>query len=1045
MTPRAAPRVLSIPPGAPFLPTLAQALVSGRLIPGFAPREGAAADPLALEAATIFVPTRRAARELRGVLVELSGGSAILPTIRPLGEFDDDEAAFDTRDPSAMDLPPPIPDLDRLLLLARLARAWKRRLPADVAARFDEDVVVPASASDAVWLARDLARLMDEIETEGADWAKLSGLVPGDLAGWWQVTLDFLRIVTLNWPEILAGRGQSNPAAHRDAMIRLEAERIARRPPGPVVAAGSTGSIPATAELLSVIARLPQGAVVLPGLDLGMDARAWNVLAAPQPHPSVLGHPQYGLARLLGRIGLSRDEVQPVLPADSALSLRASLVAEALRPAETTDEWADRRSAFADDDLSGALAGVSIVEAANEREESAAIAVALRLAVEQDGRRAALVTGDRGLARRVSAELLRFGIRADDSGGRPLLGTPPGELLALLLRCAFKPGDPLPIIALLKHPLMRLGLDRARLRRAAETLELVALRGGTGRPDAAALESLLERSLAGLASRRRAPSWTARLSAQRLEEARDVASRLAAALSPLAGLRPGRALPLASLVRATVQALEELGRDTSGDLGELYSGDAGEKIAEALRRLVAAEADFEVDAGDWPDVVDALLAPEIVKPAPGSDPRISIWGTLEARLQSVDTLVIGGLNEGTWPGRPQPDRFMSRLMKTGIDLLPPERRIGQAAHDFVMAMGSSQVVLTRSARAGDSPAVPSRWLQRLLTFAGQSQADRLRRRGARLAAWGRALDDGPADRLAPRPEPAPPLAVRPTRFSVTEIETLRRDPYAVYARRVLGLEALDPLLRDPGAAERGTLFHEILHRFSATGVDPRDPAARDLLLAVGRECFAQAALPADVAAIWWPRFVALSQGIVEWERNRAASVVSRHPELRAGPLAVGASGVTLSGYADRIDVTAGGGMADIVDFKTGSSPSKAQAHTLLSPQLALEGALLMRGAFADLGPLQPADLAFVRLKADGRVEHESILQLQASRKSAAAMSDEAWERLGRLLAHYADPANGYKSRALPFREGDTDGDYDHLARVLEWSAGGESPEEGLLL
>ena len=56
------------------------------------------------------------------------------------------------------------------------------------------------------------------------------------------------------------------------------------------------------------------------------------------------------------------------------------------------------------------------------------------------------------------------------------------------------------------------------------------------------------------------------------------------------------------------------------------------------------------------------------------------------------------------------------------------------------------------------------------------------------------------------------------------------------------------------------------------------------------------------------------------------------------------------------------------------------------------------------------------------------------------MSEEAWARLESLLIHYRDPETGYLSRALPFREGETDGDYDHLARVLEWSAGGDSPD-----
>ncbi len=1035
-----APRVLSIPPGAPFLPTLARALLDGALISGYR-FDG---DPLALAGVTIYVPTRRAARALRGTFVDLMGGkAAILPLIRPLGEFDEDEALFETDAPEsagALGLAPPIPAIERLLALAPLVRLWKSRLPAEVAARFQEEVVVPASAADAIWLARDLAALMDEIETEGSDWEKLAGLVTGNLAGWWQVTLDFLKIVTDNWPQFLQERDRSNPAAHRSALIRLEAARLRRNPPaGPVIAAGSTGSIPATAELLKTIAALPLGAVVLPGLDLTMDDASFAAISAADARPALLGHPQYGLAKLIGRIGVTRRDVEEI--GGNPLARRAELVGEALRPAETTELWGEARARFTATDTTEALAGVALVEAANERDEAAAIAIALRHAVAEPGKRAALVTGDRALARRVSAELLRFGIVADDSGGTPLSQTAPATLLGLALEAALRPGDPVALLSLLKHPLLGVGLDRPAVRHAAEVIELVALRGGTGRPDVAGLPASFEERLVGLGAQGRPPFWLPRLSGRAIEAARGLAARLTEALSPLVALRHEPETDIATLARASVVALENLGRGEDGGVGRLYAGDAGEKLAEFLRGLVSATASFSFAAAEWPDVMAALAASETVKPSRGTDRAIAIWGALEARLQSVDMLVIGGLNEGVWPRKAESDRFMSRLMKTGIDLDPPERRIGLAAHDFQMAMGAPKVVLARAARAGDAPAVASRWLQRLLTFVGKDHAGEMRRRGEQLLSWAKALDAGEKRDFAPRPAPRPPVAARPRHFSVTEIETLRRDPYAIYARRILGLMPLDPLVRDPGAAERGTLFHEILHRFSGTIADPRDPAALETLLAIGRACFGEAALPADVEAVWWPRFEKLAAGILEWERGRADAVRHRYAEERAEKTPVGQSGTTLSGYADRVDLLAGG-MADILDYKTGYSPSKKQAHTLLSPQLALEGALLRQGAFRSLGKREPSQLAFVRLKPNGEVFEESILEYNRQPRTAADLSQEAWARLEKLLVHYDDPAAGYLSRALPFREGETDGDYDHLARVLEWSAGGDAPDEG---
>ncbi|RUU06779.1 double-strand break repair protein AddB, partial [Mesorhizobium sp. USDA-HM6] len=814
-----------------------------------------------------------------------------------------------------------------------------------------------------------------------------------------------------------------------------------RNPPaGPVIAAGSTGSIPATAELLGVIAGLPNGAVVLPGLDRELDDASFAAITALGARPATLGHPQYGLAKLIGGISVPRRDVEEIGTAARPLALRAALVGEALRPAETTERWTETRPRFSADDVEQALAGVTLVEAANERDEAAAIAIALKRAVEVPGKHAALVTGDRALARRVSAELLRFGVVADDSGGMPLANTPAASLLRLALNAAFRAGDPVGLLSLLKHPLLGLGLERQTVRKAAELIELVALRGGTGRPDAASLGELFGTRLAELSGDTRQPFWFSRLTVRGIEQAQGVLSRLTDALLPLTAMRAEKGADIATLTRASVVALETLGRSADGSLTELYAGDAGEKLAELLRGLVAASSPFTFAAGEWPDVMEALVAPETVKPAQGTDRNIAIWGALEARLQSVDTLVIGGLNEGVWPRKPESDRFMSRLMKTGIDLEPPERRIGLAAHDFQMAMGTEAVVLTRSARSGDAPAVPSRWLQRILTFIGKDQAAALSRRGDALLGWARALDAGDRKDFAARPQPKPPLRLRPQHFSVTEIETLRRDPYAIYARRILGLMPLDPLIRDPGAAERGTLFHEILHLFSRRVEDPQAPGALASLIEAGRISFAEAALPPDIEAVWWPRFEKLAENIIEWEHTRAEAVARRFAEERADKTVVGRTGVTLSGYADRVDLLAGG-MADILDYKTGSSPSKAQAHTLLSPQLALEGALLRRGAFKELGICEPSQLAFVRLKPNGEVFEESILEYNRKPKTANELAEEAWARLERLLFHYADPTTGYLSRALPFREGEADGDYDHLARVLEWSAGGASEDE----
>ncbi|WP_407975975.1 double-strand break repair protein AddB [Brucella pseudogrignonensis] len=1040
------PKLFSIPSGTAFLPAFAKALLEGRLIEGF---PGNASDPLALANATIYVPTRRAARALRSILVDMNPAkSAILPTIRPLGDVDEDAAFFNAATSGVFDLNPPIGKAERLLLLARLIRPWRESLPAHVRALFGvDDVSVPATTSDAIWLARDLAGLMDQVETDNAKWSELASIAPDDLADWWQVTLGFLDIVTKLWPEILEERKLSNPAAHRNELIWGEVRRLRDHPPqGPVIAAGSTGSIPATAELVSVIARLPQGAVVLPGLDRDLDEGAWNLLGASDDNPSTFGHPQYGLHKLLQAIGVLRKDVEHIedMPVNKRVLER--VVSEALRPAETTDAWSllNRDADMQPQALLQSAQKIDLIETANEREEALAVALALRDAISDENKTAALVTADRNLARRVVGELARFGIDADDSGGRHLRDIETATLMRLMVETVFNPGDPVALLALVKHPMLRLGGKRIDRRLAAETLELVAFRGGTGRASIIDLPAFFDRRMEESANQSWQPAWHATVTPDMIEAARALCVSLSEAVAPLAPFATiNRRTDIGEITRATVEALENLARDESESVTRYYSGEHGEKLASFLRQLVASEAGLDFEAIEWPAILEALMSGETVKPHPGGHPRVFIWGALEARLQTMDTLVIGGLNEGTWPAKTRNDPFMSRPMKAMIALDPPERRTGLAAHDFQMALGMDHVVLSRSQRSDNAPTIPSRWLQRLETVLGSDVTKDMRSRGQRFIHWAREIDQAPDVPFVKRPEPAPPVSARPKHFSVTEIETLRRDPYAIFAKKILKLRPLEPLIRDPAAAERGTLFHDILGHFTEEGIDPLAPDASAQLEEFGRYFFGEMDLPIEIEAVWWPRFTALIPQFLEWERERAYNVQTRFAEISSDKREVESLGITLSGRADRIDLMRDG-TAEVIDYKTGSTPSPRQAHVLLSPQLALEAALLVRGAFRELGSVRASDLTYVRLRAGGEVKPETILKIRnpPSEKTAPAIGEEAWQRLAQLLAEYQNPAKGYLSRALPFRETDLTGDYDHLARVLEWSAGGDAGGEG---
>jgi ATP-dependent helicase/nuclease subunit B len=1057
-------RVLTIPPGAPFLRTLVAAVCNGEVVEGFRlDRE----HPQALAAVTIYVPTRRAVRVLRSEFVNLLGRrSAILPLIRPLGETDDDTGYFDPDSPETLDLADPLSSTSRLLELARLILAWRNKLPEAVRQMHpDSPLAAPASPADAVWLARDLSELIDSIETEEKDWEDLRQLKTEEYSAWWQLTAEFLKIASLFWPARLEELGASSSARHRNALLRVEARRLAAldgHNSDPVIVAGSTGSVPATAELMSVVARIAQGAVVLPGLDQTMPEEDWQEVApldinGQLADPARRSHPQFGLNVLLRKLGVRRDEVIPVGQVPRDLGLRQEILSRALTPAEATSRWSRWRNALAEEDLERAFADVALIEAANEREEASAIAVALRLALERPGMngpsQAALITPDRGLARRVKAELSRFGIEADDTAGTPLMATSQGTLTRLVLETTLRPGDPVALVSLLKHPLARFGLPPEELRIATNALEILALRGGVASVDGSEIESLLDTMLKQHADDYHVPQWRKSLPADAEAPARHLAQAISKAIEPLTSALVGtdgegrlrQPLTLSDWAERTGRALEAIACCPREGFIPLWSDEAGACLANLITSIIETDGIIEADGPQWIDIMDAFMVGEAVKPSAMSHPRVFIFGTLEARLQSMDTLVLGSLNEGTWPSAASGNPFLSRMMKTGIGLEPPERRLGQHAHDFEMANGTRHLIYSRAARQGTAPAVASRWLQRLLALGGKDFAEGLRSRGRPYCQWATALDSGETQEPAKRPEPTVPRDLQPASYSFSEVGRLRRDPYAIYARRVLKLDPMDGFNTDPGAAERGTLYHRIVERFVREGHKAGFPAAEEAMRRMIDEEFDAERLPPHVDAVWRPRFGEVAREYLRWEAERWPGIEKSHTEVRAR-MDIPEIGVSLTGVADRIDLKAGG-VADVIDYKTGSSPTARQARSLLDPQLPLEAAALQAGAFKAVGNRMPENLLYVRLKPGHRFDCEQVNN-EFSKESASnrpkSAQDLAAESIGELTKFVSvlkSGQRGFMSRLVPASAQDYGGEYDHLARVSEWATA-EGDDEG---
>jgi ATP-dependent helicase/nuclease subunit B len=984
------PRVVTIPSGVAFVDALAAGVLAEL-----------GTDPLALAQATILLPTRRACRALREAFLRASAGKPLLlPRLRPIGDVDEDELIDGDALDSGEEVPPAIDPVERHCLLTRLVLQREGGDPG-LAAR----------------LAAALAQLLDSLETEEIPFSALAGIVPDRFAAHWQQTLTFLSIVGEAWPQILAARGLIDPASRRVRLIRALARRWEERPPQhPVYAAGSTGSIPASAALIGVVARLPRSRVVLPGLDRALDDAAW---AAAGEDPA---HPQFGLHQLLARLGLARGDV-----ADwpdgiaSPTAARARLLAAAMMPAARTADW----PSLAFDDA--AFAGIARLEAPSPQEEALAIALALRRALDTPGRTAALVTPDRGLARRVAAELGRWNVAIDDSAGRPLARTPPGVFFLLAARMVAEDFAPLPLLAALKHPLASLGLSRGAWLAKLRRLERRTLRGPRPAPG---LAGLREAAIAGDAG-----------------SLLDWLDALAEAARPLAALCAGDA-PAAEVAAAHVAFAERL--SLRNGMTMLWAGEDGEALASFVAALVAAaEALGTVSGRAWPDLVESLMGGTTVRPRWGSHPRLAILGPLEARLLHADLVILGGLNEGGWPAEPTEDPWLSRPMRKAVGLPAPERRIGLSAHDFAQAAAARDVLLTRARKVEGAPTVKSRWWLRLDAMltrdvdAGHGTQEQHfdprwdATRDRALVAWAEALDAPPLALAPPEPpKPRPPVAARPRRLSVTQVETWVRDPYAVYARHVLKLRRLDPIDADIGALERGIAIHHALDKFISAHPGPLPEDAEARLVAEGEQhLHALLAQPAW-RAFWWPRFVAAARWFVDFERkHRAGGLHTVATELKGElTLEAPAGSFLLTATADRIDSGAGRGAGLwIIDYKTGQAPSDDQVATGLAPQLPLEAAIAAAGGFPGVAAQNVAALAFIELR--GGSPPGKLRLVEAERDGAAldamTLAQEARENLERFIRRFDDPTTPYLSRPRP-QWLKYEGDYDHLARVREW-------------
>lgn len=975
----------SIAPHGKFLDVLVDRVLDGTLLGGWA-RSG----PFWLADITIILPTRRARLALAEIFSKRLGGAVLLPDIRTFGGESAEEELF-LPPIGAPASPPTATALERRLTLSRLVRAL---------AMSGRGFASPPNAAEILWLADSLGQLIDDLTIEGVPPRALQTLVPEELAENWQQVLQFLNIVLEAWPATLSERGRADAAVTRNAQLRRQAA-TAREVYGdrPVIAAGSTGSIPATAELLKAIAGLERGALVLPGLDTSLTPLQHEMLL---DGANMQGHPQYGLAKLLRRLGAGVADVEELAGA----APRTALIRAALAPADETTHWPARRAEIA---VGEAIGGVAVLAAPDADLEARAIALAARDAVYR-GQTVGIVSRDQTLARRIAVELKRHGIEVDDAAGTPLYQSGAGRLARQVLAVAVNRYAPVDIIALLRNRAVTLGQERLAVSRIADRLDL-KLRG--------------QRPLPGLAGL---------VAIAKAEDIEAVLQTLGAGLQPLCDLLEEENIDAGAFATALSAAVEAMGGEAPG-LVEFRAW------ASELQSLADAGARFPPSHLD--QVLAALMAGITVQEQERRRDDVHIWGELEARLQNPGLMILAGVNEDIWPPVADPGPWLSRGMRVGVGLEPPERQQGQAAHDFEMAVGNAEVLIAYASRLGTSPALPSRLLQRLEAFIGRDVTAELHARGARWLQQAEAIDFAGVPKPAQRPMPQPPAVLRPRELSVTEVETLLRSPYEIYARHVLQLRRKEPLGAEVDARERGTMIHTVFARFVEEGHDLAASNAEQLMQSMAEEAFAGLDAIGERRDIWLKRFRAAARQFLDFEWARRGEIAERQAERRGEWQLPMREPFKLIGRADRIDRRVDGTL-EILDFKTGGVPSTKEMRDFDAPQLLLEAAMARAGAFPQIDRLDSSALTYIKIGLGPEAFQVKPFKLRAGMNLMQAV-DEIERRLqGHVEAFLLSDRLPMTARIRP---NDTTGrkpfrrDYDHLARTDEWTltAGVDDP------
>ncbi len=943
-------------------------------------------NPEELPCYRVLLPTRRACRILRETFLKLNDGKSILlPVMSPIGDVEADDLSLMMFGNSGgfLDVPSAIAPLKRQLLLAKLIRSVPE---------FSQTM------DHALALAGALSKFIDQVVVEGLEFSDLHKIVPDEFAEHWQITLDFLKIISENWSKILAEHDLIDVAQRRNLLLNALAKHWQESPPDyPIIAAGSTGSIPAVGRLLGVISQMPQGQVILPALDIYMDDDAWDHISA--------NHPQHSLKSLLERIGADRKDVIELSNNDDGGS-RNILASEMMLPAQASAQWKDFPKRH---DIEPMLQNLQYYPCATQQEEAALIALIMRESLQHKTNITALVTPDRNLARRVAALCRRWNIEVDDSAGKSLAETRLGKFMALTIKQGQAEFDVIAMLSLLKISICRFSQDEKRYSKMLGLLETKFLRQDT----LYASREMLRDEIA---------------SKEECAELLGFIDGFYAALKPLIYYKSQtKKHSFTDILKAHIKVMETLSTDLDKSGAEiLWRGDDGEAGAVFLSEILEhGELIDNVTLDEYEEILLSLMRDVTIRSAYNVHPRLLILGQLEARLSDADLFILGGLNEGVWPPDTGHDPWMSRPMRSEFGLPSFDQSIGIAAHDFVQGFCSDNVVMTRSEKIGGSPSVPARWLDRLDTVmraCGKNLSD--------LSAfpyrnWADFLDR--PDKVIPfdRPAPKPPISARPKGASITKIDVWMKDPYAIYMYYVLNLRKIRPLLQDNDAALRGTILHKILENFTNAFPLKLPDNAEEELIAIAKNILEKRLEAPELMRYWWPKFLKIAAWFIEHERSWREGAKFFKSEIKGGiDIDIAGAPFNLHGTADRIDRMHGG--YAVIDYKSGGSFSKKALKSGALPQMPLEALILSKGGFPSIPKGESVYLGYWKLTGGAKAG-----EIRAINGDLDETIEIVFEGLKNLITVFRELDTPFyaipdTSNAPRFN------DYEHVSRLKEW-------------